>query len=345
MQSTVRKSSNVLWRNFAALALIAVLAAMVAASSVGAGAAETDKKLIRITLARSVSAIPLWGIGPFAEKHGIRVEYLPAGTNADMQRNLQNGIEIGTLGYQSPAIMAEQNVANVKVIAGEQLGGQNLIMRKGVELRSWKELEGKRIGRPPGSYVAILFILAARENGVDVGKINLINTTAAGPAELQALKNGDLDGLVLWSPVLDRAVVEGYGVYPACCDIGTTAKFGGGNQIIAANTDFLKDRATAVKFLKAYQESLEFYVKNPDKAVSLISEYTGVNKDVIAEAWKHGIWSVHADVRTMINVAKEGPAFGFTKVDTSAKVPDYIDLSYLAEATGKPADQLAKFAN
>jgi ABC-type nitrate/sulfonate/bicarbonate transport system substrate-binding protein len=345
MQSTVRNSSNVSRRCFAALTGLAVLTSIViAGSSVRTHAAESDKKLIRITLARSVSAIPLWGIGPFAEKHGFRVEYLAAGTNADMQRNLQSGVEIGTLGYQSPAIMAEQNVTNVKVIAGEQLGGQNLIMRKGVELRSWKELEGKRIGRPPGSYVAILFILAARENGVDVSKINLVNTTAAGPAELQALRNGDLDGLVLWSPVLDRAVVEGYGVYPPCCDIGTTAKFGGGNQIIAANTDFLKDRATAVKFLKAFQESLDFYVKNPDKAVDLISQYTGVNKDVIAEAWKHGIWSTHADVRTMVNVAKEGPDFGFTKADMSGKISSYIDLSYLAEATGKPVEELAKFA-
>jgi ABC-type nitrate/sulfonate/bicarbonate transport system substrate-binding protein len=100
----------------------------------------------------------------------------------------------------------------------------------------------------------------------------------------------------------------------------------------------------AERFLKAYHESLDFYVKNPDKAVALISQYTGVNKDVIAEAWKHGIWSVHADVGTMINVAKEGPKFGFTKTDTSGKIAGYIDLSYLAAATGMSADALAKFA-
>ncbi|MGA8615225.1 MAG: ABC transporter substrate-binding protein [Xanthobacteraceae bacterium] len=304
-----------------------------------------EPRHIRVTVARSVSGIPLWGIGPFAEKAGFRVEYIAAGTNAEMQRNLQSGVEVGTLGYQSPAVMAELNVANVKVVAGEQLGGQNLIMRKGVELKSWKELEGKRIGRPPGSYVAILFTLAARENGVDLTKVSLINTTSAGPAELQALKSGDLDGLVLWSPVLDRAVVEGYGYYPPCCDIGKTERYGGGNQILAANTEFLKDRAVAVRFLKAYTDSLDFYVKNPDKAVSLITEYTGVSKDVIAEAWKHGIWDVRADVSTMINVAKEGPVFGFTKADMSAKVPDYVDMSYLAEAIGKPTEQLTRFAN
>ena len=328
-----------IWRCSGILAL-ALLAGIIAA---GCNTRADTPKPVRITVARSVSGIPLWGIGPFAEASGFRVEYIPAGTNAEMQRNLQSGVEIGTLGYQSPAVMAEQNVTNVKIVAGEQLGGQNLIMRKGVELNSWKDLEGKRLGRPPGSYVAILFTLAAKENGVDLSRVSLLNTTSAGPAELQALKSGDLDGLVLWSPVIDRAVVEGYAYYPACCDIGQTEKYGGGNQILAANTDFLKDRETAVKFLKAYADSLEFYVKNPEKAVRLITEYTGVSKEVIAEAWKHGIWDVRADVRTMINVASQGPVFGFSKSDVSAKVPNYVDMSYLSAATGKPVDQLTRF--
>jgi sulfonate transport system substrate-binding protein len=328
-----------IWRCSGILAL-ALLAGIIAA---GCNTRADTPKPVRITVARSVSGIPLWGIGPFAEAAGFRVEYIPAGTNAEMQRNLQSGVEIGTLGYQSPAVMAEQNVTNVKIVAGEQLGGQNLIMRKGVELNSWKDLEGKRLGRPPGSYVAILFTLAAKENGVDLSRVSLLNTTSAGPAELQALKSGDLDGLVLWSPVIDRAVVEGYAYYPACCDIGQTEKYGGGNQILAANTGFLKDRETAVKFLKAYADSLEFYVKNPEKAVRLITEYTGVSKEVIAEAWKHGIWDVRADVRTMINVASQGPIFGFSKSDVSAKVPDYVDMSYLSAATGKPVDQLTRF--
>jgi ABC-type nitrate/sulfonate/bicarbonate transport system substrate-binding protein len=342
MQAIVRMGSGGLFRHFAALTVLAILATIFTWTW---HARAQERKHVRITVARSVSGIPLWGIGPFAEKAGFRVEYIPAGTNAEMQRNLQSGVEIGTLGYQSPAVMAEQNVSNVKIVAGEQLGLQNLIMRKGVEIKSWRELEGKRIGRPPGSYVAILFTLAARENGVDLSKVNLLNTTSAGPAELQALKSGDLDGLVLWSPVLDRAVVEGYGYYPDCCDIGTTEKYGGGSQILAANTEFLKDQEMAVKFLKAYAESLEFYVNKPDKAIELIVEYTGVSKDVVTEAWKHGIWDIRADVRTMINVAKEGPVFGFSKADMSEKILDYVDMSYLSAATGKPVDALTRFGN
>jgi sulfonate transport system substrate-binding protein len=303
--------------------------------------AQQDKKPIRIASARGVNFVALWGMGPFAEKHGLRTEMVAAMTNADQQRALQvGGAEVATLGYQNPAIMAEQNVTNVKVISGLYLGGQNLIMRKGVDLKSWKDLEGKKIGRAPGTFAQILFILAAEANNVDVSKINLINVTAAGTAELQALRNGDLDGLVMFSPTVDRGVVDGYAYYPPCCDISSTPTFDGRNQVLGANTEFLKDRQAAVNFLKAYVESENYYVQNRDKAVEIIIQFAGVSKEVINEALKHATLEHRVDVQTAVAIAKEGPKFGFTKTDMSARVPSYFDLSYLSEATGKPIDQL-----
>ena len=55
---------------------------------------------------------------------------------------------------------------------------------------------------------------------------------------------------------------------------------------------------------------------------------------------KHSKWDYRVDIQNAINVAKQGPKFGFTKADMSGKVASYFDLSYLAEATGKPVDQL-----
>jgi ABC-type nitrate/sulfonate/bicarbonate transport system substrate-binding protein len=326
----------------AQVALLAFALSVTGDAVLPAGAQE--KKVVRIVTARAVNFVALWGMGPFAEKYGLRTEMSDTNTNAEMQRYVQTGaVQVASLGYATPAIMAEQNISTVKIIAGIYLGGQNLIIRKGVDFRSWKDLEGKRIGRPPGTYVAILFTLAAEANNVDLSKVNIVNTTAAGTAELQALRNGDLDGLVMFSPTPDRAVVDGYAVYPPCCNISSTAKFGGHNQILGANADFLKDRALAVNFLKAFVEAQEFFHRNPDKAVEVIGQYTGVGKDVIAEARKHADLEVRVDVETAVNVAKEGPKFGFTKADMSGKVRDYFDLSYLSEATGKPVEQLSSF--
>jgi sulfonate transport system substrate-binding protein len=328
----------------AARILITALMAASAWPGASADAQQPEKKTIRIATARAVNFVALWGITPFAEKYGLQTDIVVAMTNADQQRAIQlGGANVASLGYQSPAVMAEQDVSNIKVISGIYLGGQNLIIRKGVELQTWKDLEGKKIGRAPGTFAQILFILAAQANGVDVSKINLVNVTAAGTAELQALKNGDLDGLVLFSPTVDRAVVEGYGYYPQCCDISSTATFGGRNQILAANTDFLKDRQTVVKFLQAFTEAETFYAQHKDKAAAVITQFAGVNTDVVDEALKHATLDYRVDVLTAVAVAKEGPKFGFTKQDMSDKVASFFDLGYLAEATGTPVEKLSHF--
>jgi sulfonate transport system substrate-binding protein len=306
--------------------------------------AQQPETLVRIASARGTNYVALWGIGPFAKKYGLRIELIPAINNADLQRAVvSGGADLAALGYQNPAVMAEQNATNVKIISGIYLGGQNLIMRKGVELPTWKGLEGKKIGVAPGTFAQVLFILAAQANNVDVSKINTVNVTAVGTGELQALKNGDLDGLVLFSPTIDRGVVEGYAYYPPCCDISSTATFDGRNQILGANTDFLKNRQTVVTFLKAYVEAANYYAQNRDKAVEVISQFTGIGKDVVDEALKHAKLEYRVDVPTAVAIAKEGPKFGFTRADMSDKVPSYFDLSYLSEATGKPIDQLSSF--
>ena len=301
-----------------------------------------DTKLIRISAPRSASAVSLWGFEPFGKKYGLRTEVNAAITNADMQRAVQSGgVEVAILGYQSPAIMAEQKVSNVKIISGASVGGQNLIMRRGVELRSWKDLEGKRIGRPPGTYVMILFTLAAQEFGVDLNKVELINTTAAGVTELQALKTGDLDGLLHWSPIIDRAVMEGYAYFPTCCDIGTTAHYGPGNQIIGANTDFLKDSSTALNFMRAFLEAQNYYNDNKDKAAEVIAQYTGASAEIMREALKRSALDSRVDVSAAINLGKVGPTFGFTKSDTSGLVQNFLDLNLLSQATGKTYSELS----
>ena len=95
--------------------------------------------------------------------------------------------------------------------------------------------------------------------------------------------------------------------------------------------------------LKAYVESMDYYRNNPDKTLALVARYTGGSPLILSEALKHSRWDIRVDIQNAINVAKQGPKFGFTKTDMSARVPEYIDLSYLAEVTGKPMDQLSSY--
>ena len=74
-----------------------------------------------------------------------------------------------------------------------------------------------------------------------------------------------------------------------------------------------------------------------------MAQYTGGSPAILDEAMKHSRWTYRVNVQNAINVAKEGPKFGFTKADMSGKVTDYFDLSYLAEATGQSVEQLSSY--
>ena len=76
-----------------------------------------------------------------------------------------------------------------------------------------------------------------------------------------------------------------------------------------------------------------------------MSQYTGVNKEILTAALPRSGWVDRVDIQTAINVAKQGPKFGFTRVDMSGKVASYFDLSYLSEASGRPVAELSTSGN
>jgi ABC-type nitrate/sulfonate/bicarbonate transport system substrate-binding protein len=173
--------------------------------------------------------MPVWNLIKLGPKHGFNVEMQTITTYADQQRAAAAGdADVATTGINMPAIIASNGTTNLRIIAGQQWGGQNLIVAKGVAIDDWKDLEGKKIGVAPGTYARVLFLIAAEQHGVDLDKVDLTNIEAAGATALQALQRKELDGIVLFSPTIDTAVVDGYAVYPANVDIGDV-EFGDAN--------------------------------------------------------------------------------------------------------------------
>lgn len=260
-------------------------------------------------------------------------------TYADQQRAVQNKqTELATTGVNNPAIMADQGITNVRFIAGQQFAGQNLILRKGVTASAWRDLEGKTIGVVPGTYVRVLFFIAAQEGGADLNKINLVNVSV-GATALEALRKSDLDGLVLFAPMTDQMVVEGSGYYPPKLDIAACS-LGPANGGILANTDFLANKKLALNFMKAYLDSLH-EMQNETAFVKVATQLAGIQPAVAQEAFRNLYFSEMIDVRAITDAAKLGPRFGYTKSDVSAAVVDLIDFGPLMAATGKTKQQLA----
>ncbi|MGE0037085.1 MAG: ABC transporter substrate-binding protein [Xanthobacteraceae bacterium] len=317
--------------------LTAALGAVCATAPVGLARAQ-DKPVVRIAASRGVVSAPIWNVTNHAERHGFSVQMSVLFTYADQQRAAQNKqTELATTGINNPAIIADQGITNLRFIAGQQFGGQNLILRKGVTADTWKALEGKTIGVVPGTYARVLFLVAAQEGGADLGKIKLVNVSV-GATALAALRNGDIDGFVLFAPMTDQVVVEGIGYYPPKLDIGACS-LGPANGGILANTDFLANKALALNFMKAYVDSIR-EMQNEAAFVKVATQLAGIVPAIAQESFRNMYFSETIDMDAMTRAAKIGPQFGFTKSDVSGKVAGLVDFGPLMAATGKTQAQL-----
>ena len=302
------------------------------------GPARGADNVVRIAASRGIVSAPIWNVSNHAAHYGFSVQMSVLFTYADQQRAAQNSqAEIATTGINNPAIIADQGITNLRYIAGQQFGGQNLLLRKNVTADNWKALEGKTIGVVPGTYARVLFLVAAQEGGADLEKIKIVNVSV-GATALEALRKGDLDGFVLFAPMTDQVVIEGTGYYPPKLDIGACS-LGPANGGLLASTEFLANKTLALNFMKAYVASIQ-EMQNEAAFTKVATQLAGVSAAVAQESFRNLYLSEAIDVKAITAAAKLGPRFGFTKSDVSDKVAGLIDFAPLMAATGKTQDQL-----
>jgi ABC-type nitrate/sulfonate/bicarbonate transport system substrate-binding protein len=336
MSSVHVSSKSALWSRTDFLK--AAFGAVCGTTLVGIGRAA-ENPVVRIAASRGVVSAPIWNVSNHAARHGFSVQMSVLFTYADQQRAAQgNQTELATTGINNPAIIADQGVTNLRYIAGQQFGGQNLILRKSVTADSWKALEGKTIGVVPGTYARVLFFVAAQEGGADLEKIKIVNVSV-GATAIEALRKGDVDGFVLFAPMTDQVVVEGIGYYPPKLDIGACS-LGPANGGILANTDFLANKELALNFMKAYLDSMH-EMQNESAFVKVAMQLAGINEAVAKEAFRNLYFGEAIDAKAIADAGKLGPRFGYTKSDVSAKVASLIDFGPLMAATGKTQADLS----
>ncbi len=317
--------------------LKAALGSVCATAAVSLSRAANEP-VVRIAASRGVVSAPIWNVSNHAARHGFSVQMSVLFTYADQQRAAQNNqTELATTGINNPAIIADQGITNLRYIAGQQFGGQNLILRKGVTADTWKALEGKTIGVVPGTYARVLFLVATQEGGADLERIKIVNVSV-GATALEALRKGDIDGFVLFAPMTDQVVVEGIGYYPPKLDIGACS-LGPANGGILASTSLLANKELARNFMQAYVDSIR-EMQQEAAFVGVATQLAGIKPEVAQESFRNLYFSEVIDLKAITEAAKLGPRFGFTKSDVADKMAALVDFEPLMAATGKTQAEL-----
>ncbi len=318
-------------RGFAAIALASVIAAPAAAQPVS----------IKQGMLNVPALSPLWLLPEQAAKHNIKIEMVMFQRFADARTALATGdIQITAFGPQDISLGLGAGAKSMVGVAGVGSGNDCLIVRKGEDIRNWKEVSDKRIGVGAGSISWLKFAASAQENGLQYSKLKIVNIVGGGGNYLKALQGKEIDMAVVWHPFCAQAIVDGYGAYPTL-DHNRSKTVGGLISVLAVNRPFMeKNREAVQRLVTAYVDVLDIARKDTARWAKIYAEKAGLPENVAAESIRTTRLDPVMPLESIKRISKFLSDNGIITRDVTAEVPGSYTYQFLSKATGRSAEQL-----
>ncbi|MBI2197030.1 MAG: ABC transporter substrate-binding protein [Candidatus Rokubacteria bacterium] len=194
------------------------------------------------------------------------------------------------------AMAAHNNALNliardfpVKVIGtiNDISGALGLAVRNALNVRSPKDLEGKKVGT--FVYAATMDFLArmSARHGIDRNKIQVINLQP--PDLAPTFARGDIDGALIWEPHLTRTAKQGgtvvlTGAQANFPEKKETYRLWGLPIVVFTPQEFIdKNPNTLVALLKGLARGNEFVHSNRAEAIKILTRKLSIPEDELTE--------------------------------------------------------------
>jgi sulfonate transport system substrate-binding protein len=186
--------------------------------------------------------------------------------------------DIGILG-DTPAIIGKAAGIDTRIIGITSSGPKTLavIVPAKSNIRSPRELKGKKVAVVKGSYAHHLLVLVLQKGGLTTSDIEFINLSQADIAT--AIVNGNIDAAAVWEPLITK--LESQGQVRVLVD-GTGLKKG--VLVIIATSDFIaRNREQTKALLRAYQRGARFIRSNQKEAAQLIATDVNLSPELLVK--------------------------------------------------------------
>jgi ABC-type nitrate/sulfonate/bicarbonate transport system substrate-binding protein len=156
------------------------------------------------------------------------------------------------------------------------------------EVKTPKDLEGKQLAGARATTNYLMFEFFAKKLGVDVSKIQVVNTAPPGLVSYALADRAD--AIQLWEPAYTLLMAKKPGIRTLDIGIEKTWKtFAGGSRIpylgVAAHADWAEQNPRLVNKLYAtYKAAAEWIAKNPEEAAPLVAGGKATPEDLKAMA-------------------------------------------------------------
>lgn len=217
------------------------------------------------------------------ERRGIDLTHVYIASSAVvLPAVLTREVDLATLSGETVARAYHQGAKNLAII-GTQVDKFTFSLYTKPEIKTPQELRGKILGVSRfGGSLDISLRYALQQVGLDPKRDNITLVQAGGMPEIMAgLSSGKLDGAMLLSVYAFRGKELGY---RELLDLGALdVSFPQG--VTLTTREFLRDkRDLAKRFMAAYLDGLELFLKNPKVGKKALARFTGVKEEKFLDA-------------------------------------------------------------
>ena len=336
------------WLAGSMLALLALLAAPVSWTP---AAAQTDAARRRLAapvkvkqgMANVPALSPLWLLPEQAAKYNIQIEQILFQRFADERTALASGdLDIAAFGPQDITLGLGQGAKSMIGVAGIGSGNDCLLVRKGEDIKEWTGLGAKTIGVGAGSISWLKFAASVQENGLDYGKLRIINIVGGGGNYLKSLQGKEIDLAVVWHPFCAQGITEGWAQYPTITHNGSRT-VGGLIAVLAVNRAFMEKHPEATqRLVSAYVDVVRIAQADPQRFAKIYAEKAGLPEPVASEAIRYTRFDVSLPLESIKRISKFLFDNGVIAREVSGEIGQYYTYEFLARATGRSAVDLGQ---
>jgi len=253
---------------------LSLLAAALSLTAISAQAVD-------VTIAYQTSAEPAkvaQADNTFAKESGAKADWRKFDSGSSVIRALASGdVQIGNIGSSPLAVAASQKLPIEVFLLASQLGNSEaLVVKK--EIKSPKDLIGKRIAVPFISTTHYSLLASLKHWGIKPGQVQIINLQP--PAILAAWQRGDIDGAYVWAPAVNELEKTG----KVLTDSAQVGKWGSPTlDVWVVRKDFAQQHPevvtafarSALDAQKAYIDDPQQWLKQEDN-LNKLSRFSGV---------------------------------------------------------------------
>jgi NitT/TauT family transport system substrate-binding protein len=259
----------------ASLATATLAAATLAAPTI----LRAQGRTVKMGALRLVHSMPPYFYEKFAPA-GTKIEIIVFDSPTDGKNAVvTKSVDFGTFGIAA-AILGGAVGEPVTVVGALSNKGMGVISKAGSDIKTVKDLKGKRVGIWPGSTQEVFIMERLRMEGLSIKDVTAVRVPFG---EMPAmLARGDVDAYVGAEPGPALSITSGAG---QLVEYPYSTRMGGLNMIFGTHEDTVAKNPDLVRtMLKTHRQAVEFMMANKPLVTDMTVQKLGANRAAVDQA-------------------------------------------------------------